>query len=448
MQTFRFTKKAIERLPVPDKLTTYHDTNTNALKLVVRPSGTKTYILYRKIKGKPERITLGRFPDLSIEQARNKASALNVQIAQGQNPSEKQRITKQEMTLDELFQQYLEQHAKLHNKAWQYNHDQYQRHLVKWRNYKLSQITNTDIRRLHATLGCNNGHHTANRILELLHAMFNKAIEWGWEKANPAHGIKKFREKSRERFIQADELPRFFQALMAEPNETARDYILLSLLTGARKSNVLAMRWEEINFKQATWTIPETKNGDAHTVPLVDVALAILQLRYNKNNQCVWVFPGSGKTGHLVEPKKAWKRILAAANIKDLRLHDLRRSLGSWQANTGASLPIIGKTLAHKNIATTAIYARLNIDPVREAMDKATQAMLQAAQTDSESSFTALLSKLDNNTDQANFGYSKGHKEGIAEVAKKLLAKGHETAFITEVTTLSIAEIENIKQGN
>jgi integrase len=99
--------------------------------------------------------------------------------------------------------------------------------------------------------------------------------------------------------------------------------------------------------------------------------------RHTNNNP--WVFPGSGVSGHLVETKKPWKRILSKAGIKNLRIHDLRRSLGSWQAATGANLSVIGKTLAHKNVSTTAIYARLNIDPIRESMNKATDAILNAA---------------------------------------------------------------------
>jgi len=91
----------------------------------------------------------------------------------------------------------------------------------------------------------------------------------------------------------------------------------------------------------------------------------------------LFVFPGPGKTGHYAEPKSAWKRILEKAGIKNLRIHDLRRSLGSWQAATGANLSVIGKTLGHKNTSTTAVYARLNLDPVRESMNKAAQAMLK-----------------------------------------------------------------------
>jgi integrase len=90
------------------------------------------------------------------------------------------------------------------------------------------------------------------------------------------------------------------------------------------------------------------------------------------------VFPGRGKTGHLVEPKTAWARILKRAGLQNLRLHDLRRTLGSWQAATGASLPIIGKSLGHKSLAATQVYARLNLDPVRAAVNTATDAMLLA----------------------------------------------------------------------
>ena len=92
--------------------------------------------------------------------------------------------------------------------------------------------------------------YQANRLLARIHIIYNKAIEWGWEGVNPAQGVKKFKEKSRDRFLHPDELPRFFESLDAELNDTIRDYIYVSLFTGARKSNVLAMRWEEIQFER------------------------------------------------------------------------------------------------------------------------------------------------------------------------------------------------------
>lgn len=377
-QTFNFTKKALEKLVAPVKLTTYHDTQVKGLKCVVRPSGRKTFLLYRKVQGKPERIQIGRFPDCSIEQARQQASGMNTQIAQGENPNDTKRQKQQEMTFKECFLYYVEHHAKIHKKTWKEDLAQLRRHLSHWQERKVSSITRCDVHRLHGAVGREKGIYTANRLLEIISCCYTKANEWGFVEGHPAKGIKKFKEKSRDRFIQSDELPRLFAALSQEINTTARDYILISLLTGARKANVMAMRWNEINFDQALWRIPETKNGDPHTVPLVSAALEILHVR--KDNDSPWVFPGRGNESHMTDPKKAWSRVLKAANIHDLRLHDLRRSLGSWQAATGASLAVIGKTLAHKDVGTTAIYARLNLDPVRSAMEKATEAMLNAAQ--------------------------------------------------------------------
>ena len=178
--------------------------------------------------------------------------------------------------------------------------------------------------------------------------------------------------------MNGDELQRFFQSLAEEPNETIRDYVLISLLTGARKSNVCSMKWDDINFDRAEWRIKETKNGTPQTVALSPEALEVL-INRKPSDRSVFVFPGSGKQMHLVEPKKGWKRILERAKIEDLRIHDLRRTLGSWQAKTGASLAIIGKSLNHKNQNTTAIYARLDLDPVRDAVNTATSAMLTAA---------------------------------------------------------------------
>lgn len=374
-----FTIKTLTALPSPiGKRVYYYDTKTRGLSICIMPSGKKTFVVYKKINGKPERITLGAFKDISIEQARGKANEINSLIAKGENPAQKHRLSKTEITLNELFEEYLNRHAKIHKASWREDQRQFNTYLSHWKQRKLSTIKKNDIQKLHQEIGRNNGNYAANRLLALLSSMFNRANEFClWDKDSPTNGIKKFKENSRSRFLQADELPRFFDALREEQNETVRDYILLSLLTGARRSNMLAMRWNEINLELGLWEIPKTKNGESHTIPLVPQASEILKTRFaSKTNE--WVFPSHGKSGHIVDPKKAWQRLLERAGISNLRLHDLRRSLGSWQASTGASLAIIGKTLAHRNVSTTAIYARLNLDPVRDAMNKATQAIWDA----------------------------------------------------------------------
>ncbi|MHB8248001.1 MAG: site-specific integrase [Acidithiobacillus sp.] len=119
--------------------------------------------------------------------------------------------------------------------------------------------------------------------------------------------------------------------------------------------------------------------GRAITVPLSDAAIDVLQARREANGAQGWVFPGAGRTGHLVEPKKAWAGLLQRAGIEDLRLHDLRRSLASFQIDAGVSLAVIGKGLGHHSQQTTAVYARLAQDPVADAWQKGTDAIMVAA---------------------------------------------------------------------
>ena len=413
MNRINFTKKSIEALslPEPGKLAYYFDSGGDApagFGMWVTGKGIKTFMVYRKINGRPERMMIGRYPDLTIEQARKQAQKLIGKIAEGLNPADAKRAARGQLGLGAIFDAYINEYAipkKVKTIAamradfarylGELKPNQKKKHgrertkpqgSVNWQNRKPSSLTAMEIKRWHAALAKGSGPYAANRALQLLRAVINwginaklvdrKHLEDG---ENPAQGVELFQERSRTRFAHADELPRFFQAVADEPNETIRDFILIALLTGARKTNVLEMEWEQVNLERGTWHIPETKNGEAQTIPLTVEAIQILQARHDRKSD-EFVFPGDGSAGHLASPKKGWARILARANIKDFRMHDLRRTMGSWQAATGASLPIIGKSLGHKDVNTTTIYARLNLDPVRDAMVKATTAMFAAGQ--------------------------------------------------------------------
>lgn len=381
-KTFNFTKKAIEALPHPKTgFASYRDTAERGLSLYITAAGAISFYIRKRINGRDERVIIGQYPDITIEQARAKAVTIRAQVAQGEDPIADKRRLRADISLFEMFTEYMERYSKKQKRSWQYDEREVNKFLSHWFKKKASSISKQDVQLLHERIRDQNGLYQANRILERISSIYNRAIEWGWQGINPADGVRKFREKSRDRFLQPDELPRFFAAIEEEENEVARDYIMLSLLTGARKSNVLAMRWDEISFERAEWRIPETKNGEPLTVALSGPAMEILNDRRRQTNT-EWVFPSTeSKTGHLADPKKAWARLLARAEIKDLRIHDLRRSLGSWQASTGASGYIIGKSLGHKSQQATQIYARLNLDPVRQSVELATQAMLKAGKT-------------------------------------------------------------------
>jgi len=396
-----FTKKVLDKLPLPPvgKRVDYFDTTTNHLTLRVSHVGTKAFVLYRKIDGIAERLTLGRYPTMTIDQARRMVAQHNGSIAVGQNPAEEKRSMRQESTLGEVFARYMVEYAKPRKKSWEIDEQRYNVHLVHWQSKKLGVVKKQHVQKLLIHIAENQrfiegvdklgrrkvkkvgGKGASNQILRLLRKVFNQAIDWGWEGDNPCTRLKEYKSQSRDRFLEGDELPKFFEALGEEPNMIARDYILASLLTGARRTNVLEMRWDQINLERREWLIPETKNGESQRLPLISAMLTLLENRKVEANGSEWVFPGHGSTGHLTNPDKTWKRVLSRAGIDDVRgtwLHDLRRSMGSWQANTGASLSVIGKSLNHKNINTTAIYARLAIDPIRESMEKAADAMFEA----------------------------------------------------------------------
>jgi len=377
MHEIVFTKKSIEKLPCPERgMRSYRDIKERGLSLYVTANGTVSFFVRKHISGRDERVIIGQYPTITIEQARKQAAQAKAQIAQGINPNLQRRKLSQEITFGVLFQQFMERYSKAEKRSWQYDQREVNKFLGNWFNRKISTIPKHEIQAVHERVRKENGLYQANRLLERVRAIFNKAIEWGWDGTNPSSGIRKFKEKSRDRFLQPNELPRFFAALNAETSEPARDYVWLSLLTGARKANVLGMRWDEINWERAEWRIPETKNGEPLTIPLVEQAVVILRVRRN-GAKGAFVFPqAENPKKHLADPKRAWARILKRASIVDLRLHDIRRTLGSYQALTGASLPIIGKSLGHKSQATTGVYARLNLDPVRASVQKAIDAMM------------------------------------------------------------------------
>lgn len=444
-QTINFTKAVLESIALPEqgKRSEFCDAKQPCLRLRVSWSGAKTFCVLKRIKGgRMERITLARFPEMSVEQARRKAAEIIGKIAEGNNPAEARRAIREELTFRDLFAEFRERHGEK-KRSWAADAQRYRDYLDKpLGNLRLSDIEAPMITNVLQELErSGKANATINNVRALASAVFSKGIEWGYCERNPVSATKTRKKVSRDRFLQASELPRFFAALEGEANDTVRDYFLVSLLTGARRANVLAMRWSDINFDTRIWRIERTKNDDPQNVTLSDEVVQILKARKTdtRAKASQFVFPGDGRSGHLVEPKKGWKRVfdrdellqlsamitesggefgpvwsktdcsrevyesldarlqrartaarllgidVQGVRINNIRIHDLRRTLGSWQAITGASLPIIGKSLNHKSQQATHIYARLDLDPVRASIEKATSAMLATTQTQTSS---------------------------------------------------------------
>ncbi len=389
MLKLKFTKTALGAMIPPEagKRLTVYDTDIPKLALRMTHAGTKTFYVVKRTGNEMVWLKLGVFPDMTVEQARTAAMTALSAFANNENPADVRRARKQELTFAKLFKEYGERHG-MKKLSWRTDQSIYANHLQVLNTLKLSSIKRETISRILSNLekaGLSGA--TINNVRALISSVFGRAIEWGYATSNPVIGIKTRTKVKRDRFLQANELPRFFQSLAEEGNETLRDYILLALLTGARRANLLAMRWQEVNLAEAIWRIPVTKNGTPQNVTLSPEAVTILEARKAAaEKEANFVFPGKGLSGHIEEPKKAVIRVMARAGIpygrnvqNGVTLHDLRRTLGSWQAKTGASLTIIGKSLNHKSQAATAIYARLDLDPVRESVERATSAMFTAA---------------------------------------------------------------------
>ncbi len=333
---------------------------------------------------------------------RTEALKLLAQIAVGDNPQEAKKKARREaarmQTLQAVFDHYKANHLQKYCSQRSVQNSKYEWDPVPFKGQKLSSITMEQVRNLHRDLGEARGPYMANRVVGLLRVLFNYAAdELGYTGPNPvrlrktARGDRRrngtialFPEKGRERFIQPDELPRFFDAVKAEEDEDFKDLVLMLLFTGAHRGNVQAMKWEDISLERGVWTIPHTKNGDSVKIALSPWAMAVLRRRAtSRKPEVEWVFPARrAKSGHMQEPKKLWWALRDKAGLPDLKMHDLRRTLATYQRTTGATLEMIGASLGHRSRVATEIYARVDLNPVRQAVTTATRALLEAGDYD------------------------------------------------------------------
>jgi len=382
--TVHFTKSIIHALKASadGKFVEYSDDKFRGLRVRIYESGKKPFYLLRKFRGQVVRMHLGYFPETTIAQAKKKASEFHALMDAGINPNDSKRERRDELTVTDLFKTYYKRHVQPHTKQperTEWHFDQYIKKPLGTK--KLSDITKKMVANWHTSIGEKNGKPTANRALTVLKAMFNNAINWDlWDGINPTAGLKKFKENPRDRLVTDDELEKLFKALRCEPNKNLRDFFMLLFLTGVRKGNVETMVWENINLEGGVWAIPETKNGEGLNVRLVDSAIAILRSRcMDDENPSGYVFPGVGKSGHLVEPKKGWARVLELSGLTDLRMHDIRHVFGSRLASTGANQFVIRDAMGHKDISSSSRYVQMGSEIIKNSMEISTNEITKKA---------------------------------------------------------------------
>jgi len=365
----------INQLEPTDKRQRYYDSKVTGLVLEINTNGTKIFRFRKWIDGKEHQSTLGHYPALSIDDARSAAMKKFLEVSDKNNPT-----TTNDFKLIDLINMYFDQYAVTHcvtHKAMRKDFDRYWEHLYKC---KVSQIGTQDIQDGMNAIAKRGKYRTANIALTLMKSVFNWAIKRKLINTTPILGIDKFKERSRERFLEPAEVQPLLIAINNYPDSRIRDFFLICLYTGARSGNVKSMRWADLDLKVGKWVIPRTKAGNSQTVLLSEEAIKVLTERLGKKELNPWVFPGGQRrvnTSHLKEPKRAWALICTQAGIQNLRIHDLRRSLAAYMVANKENTATIMKQLGHSSLAAAQVYQRLDLSAAKLATDRAINAMLQ-----------------------------------------------------------------------
>lgn len=378
-QTVAWGKRAIEQLPTPrESRATYSHKSITGLSVVVTGSGRRTFYFRYWLNGRQERERLGEFPAMTPQAALDRVGEIARVIATGQSPADKRRKDRASSTLREFwhdrFLPHLAHAGRRPRTIGQYR-DTWKNHIGPALGHKkLNQIKRRDVLEMHEESGAR-APRAANLALAVLRSALNYAVDREILEANPCDRIRKHPERPKERHLSPAEIARLYQVLASEPDRDLHDVIKLALLTGARRGNLLSMRWQDINLPARLWTVPQaqTKTGKTYVISLTPEAAAILQRRAEEaEDGAVHVFPGRVVGQPISNIKRGWTRVRAAAGLEDVRFHDLRHTLASLMINAGASLPVVGKQLGHANNTTTSRYAHLVQDTVADAVERAT----------------------------------------------------------------------------
>jgi len=337
----------------------------------IYPTGKKSFVLDYRDNNRKNLMVIGSYSVLTLDQARKDARAKLVGLNNGINPLQERQKERQGKLIKDLCAAYIDRHAS-NKKSGGDDITRLNRFIIpEWGNLLVTNIKRADVAALHSKLG-KHGHYQANRVYWLLSKMFNLARVWGFvpeDHVNPCFGIEKFKEEKRERFLSQEEFPRLVEAINKELNTYVVAAIWLYLLTGVRKEELLPLKWSDINLDRKELRLADTKNGKPHYLPLSVAALDVLS-KVQRVEGNPFVIVGRNPGCHLVNIAKPWERIRKEAGLEDVRLHDLRRTVGSWLAQSGNSLHLIGKVLNHSNQSTTAIYSRFGQDSVRDALEQ------------------------------------------------------------------------------
>jgi integrase len=378
-RTTHLADAIVKQLPLPARgYSIAWDDDVPGFGCRVTTAGARSFIFNYRVKGSGQerRITIGAAGNWSTGAARNEAKRLRRLVDAGGDPRGELEEQREAATVADLCDRFeREQLPKRRPSTIRTYRGMLDKHIKPHfgNHTKVADVAYADVEALHHKVTATGSTYVANRCVAVCSRMFSLAIKWQMRPDNPCRGIERNPESKRRRYLSGDELKRLIAALAKTPDKQFVNIVSLLVLTGARRGEVLGMRWDDLTLvkDKGVWAKlgSTTKQKTDHIVPLSAPACLLLA-KIKKRGE--YVFPSSDNaSGHIVEIKNGWAALCERAGIEGLRTHDLRHSFASQLASQpGASLLLIGTLLGHSNPSTTARYSHLFVDPQRAAVEK------------------------------------------------------------------------------
>lgn len=346
------------------------------------PSGKISFIYFYQFEGRKRRMTLGKYPQCTLAEARKSHRNAQRALEAGKDPAFEERKEKNAArdasTINALIEEYIEKWAKPNKRSWEADQRCLERNIKKpWGKRKAAEITRRDVNLLLDEIKDRGALVQANRVLACIRKMFNFAIERDLLQSNPCTGIKATKENSCDRVLTEDELRIIWLALSQKyspedllhtlhMSEQTKLILKLQLVTAQRKGEVVEAEWSEIDLKSSWWTIPasKAKNNQAHRVPLSSLAIEILQDIKILSGDSRFLFPAQRGDKHITAA--AIDHAVRRSRFEGVAAwtpHDCRRTAASYMTSIGIPRLTVTKILNHsENNSVTAIYDRHSYD--------------------------------------------------------------------------------------
>ena len=383
MPVLHLTKGSIDRIEPPATgQVLYRDATLPGFGLRVGTK-SKSYFVEGQVRRRTVRVSIGRYDVFTPELARRRALKVLAEMADGRNPNQEKKAQRAAtMSLQQSFDSFFEQRALAATSKENYRRS-IDIYLNDWAAKPISEVSRKMVLDRHRKIAERNGPVTANNVMRHLRSVYNfTSAAHGELPPNPVGILTQARawnpERRRRNVVPAHGLPKWWNAVHLE-DEQVRDFLVVALFTGMRRSEIARLKWEHIDLDGRLLKLPTTKNGDPLELPLSEFLTELFVTRRDNDPEGEWVFPGGGRTGHIVETKKFYARVTKASGIR-FTLHDLRRTFITIAESLDIPHYALKRLLNHRTDSdVTGGYIIINVERLRQPVGRVADRILELA---------------------------------------------------------------------